>query len=194
MNVRTQAAVLPAGRSLAMNILLTTGGTLLLALLAQVKLSLLPLTPVPFTGQVLAVMLLGGLLGPWLAPAAVLEYLLIGAVGAPVFTQLSGGIGVLTGFTGGYLVAFIPAAALYAVIYARFAERRYGLRMFGAVLAGAAATAVIYLGGWAWLTGALHFSAGRAYALGVAPFIPLDLGKAVLAASVVALWPRKLDA
>ncbi len=189
MTVRTSTVALPAWRSLATTLLLTTAGTLLLALLAQVKLPL-PFTPVPFTGSVLGVLLLGGLLGPRLAAAAVLEYLLLGMTGLPFFAAGTG-FSIFAGFTGGYLLAFAPAAALYGIMYARFAERDYPVRLTGAVAAGLAATLVIYLGGWAWLVGVLHYTPGAALAAGVTPFIPLDAGKVVLAAAAVALWPRK---
>jgi biotin transport system substrate-specific component len=189
MSVRTQTATISTWRTLAMSLLLTTGGALLLVLLAQVKLPL-PFTPVPFTGSVLAVLLLGGLLGPRLAPAAVLQYLLLGVAGLPVFAGFMG-LAVLPAFTGGYLIAFVPAAMLFGVMYHRFAARDYAWRLGGALLAGLATIPVIYLGGWAWLVSVLHYSPADAYAAGVLPFIPLDAGKAVLAATGLALWRRK---
>ncbi|HOF86471.1 MAG TPA: biotin transporter BioY [Armatimonadota bacterium] len=191
MALYTHIATLPRQRGLAMTLLFTTAGALLFVLLTQVKLSLMPLTPVPFTGSVLAVLLLGGLLGPRLAPAAVAQYLVLGLVGLPVFAGFTGGIGSLPVFTGGYLLAFVPAALLYGALYDRFAGGAYAPRAAAALAAGAAAVLVIHLGGWAWLVGVLHYPPGAALAQGVLPFIPIDAGKVVLAAATVALWPRK---
>ena len=67
---------------------------------------------VAFTMQTFAVALCGYLLGPAWGAAAVLVYLLLGAVGAPVFSAFHGGFHVLVGKTGGYLLGFLPMAAL----------------------------------------------------------------------------------
>ena len=71
----------------------------------------IPLSPVPFTLQVLGVFLAGLLLGPVWGAASMLLYLVAGAVGAPVFAGGSAGIGVLAGQTGGYLFSYPIAAA-----------------------------------------------------------------------------------
>ena len=63
--------------------------------------------PVPFTLQTFAVFLAPGLLGGKMGTIAVGTYLLLGAVGLPVFAGFSGGIGVLLGATGGYLLGFL---------------------------------------------------------------------------------------
>lgn len=71
-----------------------------------------PFYPVPLTMQTLAVLLVGGLLGPRLGASAVAGYLAIGLMGAPVFHNGLGGFAVFAGPTGGYLVGFLPAAFL----------------------------------------------------------------------------------
>lgn len=71
-----------------------------------------PLFAVPFTLQVLAVILSGLLLGPRYGALAMTIYLLVGAVGAPVFAQFHGGLGTIVGPTGGYLVSYPLAAAV----------------------------------------------------------------------------------
>lgn len=189
MSVREQTAAVTPARSLAMSLLLTAGGALLLVLLAQVKV-ILPITPVPFSGSVLAVMLLGGLLGPRLAPAAVTLYLLLGVTGLPVFAGFKE-LTALPVFTGGYLIAFVPAAMLYGVIYGHFAAGSYARRLGGALLAGLAVIPIIYFGGWVWFVGVLHYSPSAAFAAAVLPFIPMEAGKAVIAATALALWQRK---
>src|SRR3712207_3531477 len=72
----------------------------------------LPFSPVPFTLQVLAVMLSGLLLGPRYGALAQAIYVLVGAVGVPVFAQFHGGLGVVLGPTGGYLLSYPLAAAI----------------------------------------------------------------------------------
>lgn len=71
---------------------------------------------VPFTmqtfGVFLALMLLGGRCGT----QAVLVYLLLGAVGVPVFAEFTGGLGILFGSTGGYLVGFLAMTCLYWLV------------------------------------------------------------------------------
>src|SRR5215204_6140633 len=81
------------------------------AVAAQIAIPL-PFSPVPFTLQVLGVILSGLLLGPRYGALAQAIYLLIGAVGVPVFAQFRGGLGVLLGPTGGYLLSYPIAAAV----------------------------------------------------------------------------------
>ena len=71
-----------------------------------------PFSPVPFTLQVPAVVLSGLLLGPRYGALAQAIYLLVGAVGVPVFAEFKGGLGVLLGPTGGYLLSYPIAAAV----------------------------------------------------------------------------------
>ncbi len=71
-----------------------------------------PIFPVPFTLQVLAVVLSGLLLGPRYGALAQAIYLLVGAIGVPVFAEFRGGLGVLLGPTGGYLLSYPLAAAI----------------------------------------------------------------------------------
>jgi biotin transport system substrate-specific component len=152
-------------------------GALVVALSAQVAVPL-PFSPVPMTLQGLAVILVGGLFGAAAGAGAMVLYLVAGAFGAPVFSLGRGGLAVLFGPTGGYLLAFPVAAALAGQIARR---GRLGRCLLGAL----AAMAVIHLGGWAQL--ALQTGqGGRALALGVMPFLLQDVLKAGLAALV--LW------
>jgi len=87
---------------------------------------------VPITLQTLTVMLAGCILGPLRGFAAVTLYLALGAVGLPVFAEHSSGIGVFTGPSGGYLIAFPFAAALggYLVKYVARERRTRALVVF----------------------------------------------------------------
>lgn len=67
-------------------------------------------TPVPFTMQSMAVFTVAALLGPKLGCASVAVYLLLGAVGMPVFSGFRGGVQALLGPTGGYLIGFLLCA------------------------------------------------------------------------------------
>src|SRR3989344_4977730 len=122
--------------TLAQNLRLVAGGSLLVALCAQVALPL-PFSPVPVTGQTFAVLLLGATLGARRSAAALLLYLVEGAAGLPVFAPGGlPGVARLAGPTGGYLLA-IPAAAFLVGLAAEQLPRRWWTRL-GAAPAAAA--------------------------------------------------------
>ncbi len=116
-NVMTVTADAPAWRDLsssragraAVGLSLVAAG---IALLTAGSWLSVPFYPVPLTMQTLAVLLVGGLLGPRRGPAAVAGYLALGLAGTPVFHNGIGGPAVLLGPTGGYLLGFVPAAFL----------------------------------------------------------------------------------
>ena len=157
-------------------VVLALAGSLLLWASAKVQ---VPFYPVPMTMQTAVVFLLGIAYGPRLAIGTILLYVAEGAMGLPVFAGTpERGIGVpyILGPTGGYIASWLLAAWITGAV----AERsRHWLAIGASVLA---ATAVIYLGGAAWL--ATFVGAQKAFALGVAPFL---LGDAVKAALVTAL-------
>ncbi|MBN1321202.1 MAG: biotin transporter BioY [Thermoleophilia bacterium] len=157
-----------------------------------------PFYPVPLTMQTLAVLVVGGLLGPRLGASAVAGYLALGLAGAPVFHGGLSGPAVLTGPTGGYLVGFLAAVSVMGFAASRVrrsgsAERggRVGVRDASwlreiAVLAGGAllAEAAIYTFGVPWLafyTGGL----GNAVAAGLVPFLLGDALKTAVAIGAV---------
>jgi biotin transport system substrate-specific component len=148
----------------------------------------LPGTNVPQTGQTLAVLLAGALLGPVRGALAVLAYLAAGAAGAPVFAGGAAGVDVLAGPTGGFLVSFLPAAALAGWAARRARPDAAGLGMLTLWLL--AAHGLILLCGWARL--AVQMGAASALAAGVAPFLLGAAVKSVLAAAPVSmlLWQR----
>jgi biotin transport system substrate-specific component len=153
------------------------------AVAAQIAIPL-PFSPVPFTLQVLAVILSGFLLGPRYGALAQAIYLLIGAVGVPVFAQFKGGLGVLLGPTGGYLLSYPIAAAVagLATYTARNAARRRAL--WTSLLWGYTGLALIYALGATWLAVITRPPFAAALAQGVLPFVPFDLIKVALAALV----------
>jgi biotin transport system substrate-specific component len=150
----------------------------------------IPTPPVPFTLQVLAVILSGLLLGPRHGALAQAVYLLVGAVGVPVFAEFSGGLGVILGPTGGYLISYPIAAAvagLAAPAVAGAARRR---AISSGILWGCAGLAVIYALGAGWLTVVTKLPFGVILVQGVLIFVPFDLIKVSLATLVaVAVAP-----
>lgn len=156
------------------------GFALLTALGARVAVPL-PGTPVPFTFQVMAVLLAGWLLGPRLGAASQLTYLAAGAVGLPVFAA-GGGLAYLLGPTAGYLLAY-PAAAWLVGAATR---REAGLPLQVAGLA--AGVAVIHAAGAGWLAAVAGHEA--ALAAGVLPFLGVDGIKALF----VLLLGRRIGA
>jgi biotin transport system substrate-specific component len=155
-------------------------GAALVALAAQIAVPL-PGTPVPLTLQPLAVLVVGGLLGPELGASALLAYLALGATGLPVFTPYGlPGLARLLGPTGGYLLAY-PVAA-FAVGKIGGDRGRWG----PVTLAALVGLVLIHVGGLAQLL-LLTGSATGAVRLGTLPFLLGDAGK--LAIAVLILKP-----
>src|ERR671911_2668899 len=131
-------------RGTSLNVAMMTRVALMAAVTAVAAQITVPIEPVPFTFQVLAVILSGLLLGPRYGALAQTVYVLVGAVGVPVFAGFTGGLGHVFGPTGGYLLSYPLAAAVagLAAHAARNAPRRQALLV--SVAAGTGALAVIY--------------------------------------------------
>ena len=157
---------------------LVIGFSLLTALAAQV---VIPLGPIPITGQTFAVLLTGALLGSRLGAMAMIAYLVEGASGLPFFSGGHGGLLHLMGPTGGYLIAF-PAAAY---ITGAFAEHGWDRRFLTAAAAMAIGSAIIMLSGWAWFSLVMRTSPLLTLWATVIKFIPGDIIKISLAAAVL---------
>lgn len=149
----------------------------------------LPGTAVPMTLQPLVVLLAGALLGARMGAVSLGTYVLIGALGAPVFSNGHGGLPWLLGPTGGYLFAY-PVAAFVTGWLAGGREAGR-LRLLGALMAG---LAVIYLGGISQLSVLTGRGVGELLAVGVLPFLVGDVAK-ILIALVLArkLRPTSLE-
>lgn len=148
----------------------------IIAVFAQISIPL-PFSPVPITGQTLAIGLAATILGSRYGTLSVGIYLLLGAVGAPVFAGMSGGLGSLVGPTGGYLVGFLPTA----FIIGWYLEKT-SFSVKQAIIANLIGMIVTLAFGTAWLKVAADLTWTAAIAGGVTPFIPLGIVKAVLAA------------
>ncbi|HET9711262.1 MAG TPA: biotin transporter BioY [Pyrinomonadaceae bacterium] len=151
----------------------------------------IPIGPVPITGQSFAVLLTGALLGSRLGAAAVIAYLIEGAVGLPFFSGGGGGIMRFFGPTGGYLIAF-PAAAY---VTGAFAEHGWDKNYWSAVTAMGIGSLIILLVGGVWFSVITMTLPDVAFQTAVKPFLLGDLIKIALAAAVLptgwALLKRK---
>ena len=151
------------------------------ALLAICAWLVIPIGDVPFTLQTFGVFAALGLLGGKRGTIAIAVYLLLGAVGVPVFAGFRGGIGTLFGTTGGYLVSY-----LFMGLIVMLAEKLFGDRTIVFLIAGVIALAICYAFGTAWFVVAYARTAGPiswAAAIGkcVLPFVLPDLAKLALA-------------
>lgn len=155
-----------------------------------------PFGPVPFTLQTLAVMFVLFALSPKQALAAIAGYLILGAIGLPVFASFKGGIAALVGPTGGFIVGFLVAGAVALAldallkgskVFSSESERSFfGTHIAAGVLArnvvkGVVFLVVLYLFGWAWLMYVGNLSPEVAFAAAVAPFVLIDAFKMVAA-------------
>jgi len=161
------------------------------ALIAAGAFVAIPLGPVPFTLQVLVVLLAGLVLGPRGGALAVGAYLVLGLV-APVYAGGTSGLGALLGPTGGYLWGFLLGAVTAGAV-----ARHTGSGLLGLTAAALAGLVPIYLLGMAWLAFQLQLGAGAAIAAGGLPFVAADLvkaGAAALAARSMLSLPLGLPA
>jgi biotin transport system substrate-specific component len=165
---------------------LVLGAALLTAVLAQVAIAV-PGSPVPITGQTLAVVLTAAVLGPVRGLAGQLAYVLLGAVGLPFYSKGASGWAQVLGPTGGYLVGFLPAALLVGLA----ARRGYDRLVWKAVPLFLAGQLVILAIGVAWLCVAASLDLATALQKGLLPFLPGGVLKAVIAGLVTSLaWRR----
>ena len=138
-------------------------------------------TVVPFTLQTFAVFLAVAVLGGKRGTLAVIVYVLLGAVGLPVFSGFKGGIGVLLNTTGGYIIGFVFSALVMWAF-----EKSFGKKTWALILSMILALAVCYAFGTVWFmivyaknVGAVGLSAVLGWC--VIPFIIPDLAKITLA-------------
>jgi len=171
------------------HVLMIAAGVIIITLSAQVVIPL-SFTPVPITGQTFGILFTSALLGFRRSLATVAIYLLLGAIGLPVYAGWSSGVGkiasvvdgaIVLGATGGYLVGFLIAGGLVG----RLAELGWDRHLGGSVAAMALGNGVIYLIGVPWLMVALGVDFAKALDLGFYPFLLGDVIKIALAAALL---------
>jgi biotin transport system substrate-specific component len=146
-----------------------------------------PISPAPVTLQVLAVFLAGIFLGPVWGGVSMVLYLTAGALGAPVFSGVSAGLGPLFGRTAGYLWSYpVAAFVVGALVHGGLSvgdPRDAGLvRLVGSMIAG---TAVVYAMGVVGLMLVLGLGPVAAFVAGAAAFIPAEAFKIAAAVGIV---------
>jgi biotin transport system substrate-specific component len=184
---RTTLADRIFSRRLATDLVLIAAGTALTAIAAQL---IIPMWPVPITGQTLAVLLVGTALGPVRGALSMVLYLVLGVVGLPIFA--AGHSGNIFGYTsGGFLIGFIFAAALVGWL----AQRQWDHKVLRTIVSFVVGTVVMYAFGLPWLYAVLSgypdsvmtqfFGTTNVLQAtltgGLYPFIVGDLVKALLA-------------
>ncbi len=190
MSVATlRTAVAPRSTALT-HALFIVGGVGFIAAMAQISIPV-PGSPVPVTGQTLAVLLIGTTYGAGMGAATFATYLLAGIAGAPIFapsaTSANHGIDRLLGATGGYLFGMLVASLLLGYLADRKADQKF-VTSFPALLLG---DAVIFTFGLLWLHASLDLSWSATIAAGLTPFILGEALKiAIVATSLPLVWRK----
>lgn len=174
-------------RGIVTDIALVAGGALFTALLAQVT---IPLWPVPITGQTLAVLLVGASLGAVRGGSALALYAVLGFAGLPFYAPQDDG-SHLTGLAAaasasfGYIIGFIPAAALVGWLSERTWDRKF-LKALATFVGG---SVVVFAVGLPWLAATLGANLQQTLEWGLYPFVIGGLVKALIAAVLLpAAW------
>ena len=163
------------------------GGTLFIAALAQIAIPV-PGSPVPVTGQTLAVYLIGTTYGARLGFATFATYLLAGIAGAPVFAPAATvGLARLTGATGGYLIGMLVATLILGALADRKADQKFKTS-FPALILG---SVIVFAFGLIWLNVSLNLTWAQTISAGLTPFIFGEVIKiAITATSLPLIWRR----
>ncbi|HHX62926.1 MAG TPA: biotin transporter BioY [Epulopiscium sp.] len=154
-------------------------------------------TPVPFTLQIFGVAITGALLGGYLGAMALIIYTLLGAIGLPVFSGMTGGVQVLVGPTGGYIFGFVIAAFVIGFCMNSYVYKSSNpiARFISTFLVMTLGLIICYFIGTIQLKFVTGLPWPKAMAAGVLPFIMLDLLKMVFATvSVHFIYPSLVKA
>jgi biotin transport system substrate-specific component len=172
--------------------LFVVGGIGFISLLAQISLPV-PGSPVPVTGQTLAVLLIGTTYGARLGLITFASYLLAGIAGAPIFapsaTSANHGLDRIVGATGGYLVGMLVASFVLGYLADRKADQKFKTS-FPALLLG---DAVIFAFGLTWLHASLDMTWSATIKAGLTPFILGEALKIAITATSLPLVWRKIS-
>lgn len=163
---------------MAAAVALALGGSLFIALAAQIA---VPMVPVPMTLQTLAVLIVGLTYGARLGASTLLLYLVEGAAGLPVFANGASGLPYMLGPTGGFLAGFVAIAWLAGLA----ADRGLAKGLVSRALVALAVSALLYTPGLVWPAALMDVSWSELLSGWMLPFLPGDAIKAVLAALAV---------
>lgn len=144
----------------------------------------LPVGPVPFTLQTMAICLVAGLFGWKRGTFATVIYIALGAVGVPVFSGFKGGIGALVGPTGGYIIGFVFTALIVGFV----SDKTKG-KLWAIAVSMVVGIAVCYAFGTGWfyyfIQSTKPMTLGAVLGACVVPFIIPDLAKIAIASILV---------
>lgn len=157
----------------------------IIGILAQVAIPL-PFG-VPITGQTLAIGLAATILGSRHGTYSSILYIAMGAVGIPVFSQMTSGVGIIVGPTGGFIVGFIPTAYLIG----KYLEKT-SFTVMNAFIANVIGMFVTLIFGTVWLKFVADLTWTAAFLGGFAPFIVVGLIKAFLASWIGIVVRKRL--
>lgn len=143
----------------------------IIAILSQLT---IPLPLVPITGQTFAIGLTVTILGLRYGLLSVIIYILLGAIGVPVFSAMSGGLGIIFGPTGGYIIGFLPAA-----LFIGFYLEKFGFTKGHAIAANLFGMVITLLIGALWLKFSANLSWTGALVSGILPFLIVGVLKAL---------------
>ena len=139
----------------------------------------LPFSPVPISLTNFAIFLAIFVLGMKSGTISFIIYLLLGAIGVPVFSAFRGGLQVLAGPTGGYLIGFIFLALIMG-----FALDHFNRKLVPTIIGMIIGMAVCYAFGTVWLAKLLSLSFKEGLMMGVIPYLAGDAAKIIIAAIV----------
>ena len=139
----------------------------------------LPFSPVPISLTNFAIFLAIFVLGMKSGTISFIIYLLLGAIGVPVFSSFSRGLQVLAGPTGGYLIGFSFLALIMG-----FALDHFDRKLVPTIIGMIIGMAVCYAFGTVWLAKLLSLSFKEGLMMGVIPYLPGDAAKIIIAAIV----------
>ena len=158
-------------------------GSLLIAILAQISIHI-PFSPVPITGQTIGVLLVGGILGSRKGLLSVAAYIGEGALGLPVFAEMSAGLPVLLGPTGGYIISFVPAVLFIGYL----TERNFTKNIIPSFISCILATFLILILGTLSLS--LFFGLKSSFIMGFYPFIFVGIMKSFISAIIITTYKK----
>ncbi len=158
----------------------------IIGILAQI---VIPLPLIPITGQTLAIGLAATILGSRYGTISTLLYIGMGAIGIPVFSQMTGGLGIVFGPTGGFIIGFIPAAFIIG-----YYIEKSSYTVTNACIANLIGMIITLTFGTAWLKISANLLWTTAFFSGFAPFVIVGILKAFLAGWVGILVRKRLIA
>lgn len=140
---------------------------------------------VPFTLQTFAVFVTAGVLGVKKGMVSLIVYVLLGLAGVPVFSGFTGGVGVIIGPTGGYIIGFFGSVLLIGVIMNVAKEKNETVKIAVSVIAMILGDLACFAVGTAWFMVVTSTNLVGALTMCVIPFIIPDIVKIILATIIV---------